>query len=75
MAPENILYSRKISEKKLWFIESGTVEELTDNFEKASMSKVLSIYNEKEPLVGWLSFFLPGLNRSMAKAKNYTIAH
>jgi len=45
LAPEHILYSRHVSDKKLWFIERGTVEELSDKFANGTLRKVISLYD------------------------------
>lgn len=70
-----MLYSRNTTDRKLWFIENGTIEEETDIFPGSTLRKVLSVYDEKNPLVGWINFLLPGSYQTLAKAKNFTIAH
>lgn len=75
LAPEDILYSRSTKERKLWFIEKGTVEEYTDNFSDSKLSKVISFYNEKEPTIGWINFLTKAAFKTLAKAKNFTLAY
>ena len=45
LAPEYMLYSRNTNERKLLFIENGTIEELTDVFANATLRKVISVFN------------------------------
>jgi len=35
----------------------------------------VSLYDEKEPLVGWINFVTPNSYKTIAKAKNFTVAH
>ena len=44
LAPEYILYSRNTTERKLWFIENGTIEEQTDIFPSSTLRKIISVY-------------------------------
>ena len=47
LAPEYLLYTRNSTDRKIWFIENGTVEEFTDNNNGSKLRKVLSVYNQK----------------------------
>lgn len=45
LAPEHIIYNRYTTDRKLWFIESGSIEEFTDNFNFSRLRKIISIYS------------------------------
>ena len=75
LAPETILYSRNRKEFKLWFIKNGTVEEYTDSFADSKLKKVISVYNEKDPVVGFTNFFTQNIYKTMAKTKGFTLLY
>lgn len=45
LAPEHVIYNRNTMDRRLWFIESGSIEEFTDNFNFSRLRKVISVYN------------------------------
>lgn len=48
---------------------------MTDNFEGSILRKPIYAYNDKDPLVGWINFLIPGSYKTMAKTQNFIIAH
>ena len=74
-APEHIIYSRETEEKKLWLIESGTVEEFTDNYLNCHLRKKIAHFEESGQAVGWINFLTQKKYNTTAKASKFTVSY
>jgi len=59
----------------MWIIESGAVEEFTDNFENCVLKKKVSHFEEPGYAISWINFLLQKKYTTTAKACKFTVAY
>lgn len=74
-APEHVIYSHTTTEKKLWFIEQGAVEEYFDRFGESKANKKIAVYDDSERVLGWTNYISTNKYSSLAKTNTFTIAY
>ena len=73
-APEHLIYSHKTQEQKLWFLESGVIEEYTDHF-GCELNKKIAHYDQQDSVVGWIRFLTQAKYSTRAKTTKLTVAY
>lgn len=75
-APEHIIYSRGNDDIKLWLIESGKVDEYTNNFKDCPLEKKIARYDSSsDSAVGWMNFLTQNKYSTLAKTSEFTVAY